>query len=43
MNPQELVKFLNVLKYYVPPYWKDRVEQVIDQIGGPNKQNPFRN
>jgi hypothetical protein len=42
MNAQELVKFLNVLKYYVPGYWKSRIEEVITKLGGQNVENPFR-
>jgi len=34
MNGQELVRFLNTLKEFVPGYWKSRIENVIKQIGG---------
>ena len=40
MSPEELVKFLNVLRYYVPPYWRDRIDHVIQRIGGQVKSNP---
>lgn len=42
MKPEELVKFLNVLKFYVPGYWKSRIEEVITKIGGRNMENPYR-
>lgn len=38
MNPEELVKFLNVLRNYVPPFWKDRIDQTIKQMNGQVKK-----
>lgn len=34
MNPQELVRFLNTLRHFVPGYWKGKIEEVITKIGG---------
>jgi hypothetical protein len=34
MNGNELVRFLNTLKEFVPGYWKGRIENVIKQMGG---------
>ena len=34
MNANDLVKFFNTLKEFVPSYWKGRIEQVIVQMGG---------
>lgn len=34
MTGQELVKFLNTLKEFVPSYWKGRIESVIKEMGG---------
>jgi hypothetical protein len=34
MNPDELVKFLNVLRNFVPPYWKDRIDHTIHKMNG---------
>jgi len=34
MNGNELVRFLNTLKEFVPSYWKGRIENVIKQMGG---------
>lgn len=39
MTPQELIKFLNVLRFYVPPYWRGRIDDVIRKIGGEVKVN----
>lgn len=38
MNPNELVKFLNLLRNYVPGYWRGRIDEVITKIGGTIKQ-----
>jgi hypothetical protein len=34
MNAEELIKFLNVLRNFVPPYWKDRIDHTIVQMNG---------
>jgi hypothetical protein len=34
MSPEELVKFLNVLRNFVPGYWRSRIDEVIGKIGG---------
>lgn len=34
MTGNDLVKFLNVLKEFVPGYWKGRINDVIKQMGG---------
>jgi hypothetical protein len=34
MNPQELIKFLNALRHFVPAYWRGRIEEVIVKVGG---------
>lgn len=38
MNPDELVKFLNALKNFVPPYWKARIEATIQRMNGKIKK-----
>ena len=38
MDPNELVKFLNLLRGYVPGYWRTRIDEVITKIGGTVKQ-----
>jgi len=34
MEAKELVKFLKVLRLYVAPYWRSRIEEIIVKIGG---------
>ena len=38
MDPNELIKFLNLLRNYVPGYWRTRIDEVIVKIGGTVKQ-----
>ena len=38
MNPDELVKFLNVLRNFVPAYWKARIDDVIRKMNGTVKK-----
>ena len=38
MNADELVKFLNTLKNFVPSYWKSRIEDVIRKMNGKVKK-----
>lgn len=41
MNANELIKFLNVLRVFVPPYWRGRVDEVITKLGGKVKNNSY--
>ena len=34
MDVDELIKFLNVLRCFVPPYWRNRIDEVIVKMGG---------
>jgi hypothetical protein len=34
MSAEELVRFLNTLRNFVPGYWRARVDEVIVKIGG---------
>lgn len=34
MNADELVKFLNTLRNFVPGYWRMRIDEVITKMGG---------
>jgi hypothetical protein len=38
MSAEELIKFLNCLRNFVPPYWKDRIDHVIKSMGGKVKR-----
>lgn len=38
MSAEELVRFLNVLKNFVSPFWKSRIEQVIVKMNGKVKK-----
>ena len=38
MDPNELVKFLNTLRNFVPGYWRTRIDEVIAKIGGTVKR-----
>lgn len=42
MDARELIKFLNTLRFYVPLYWKDRIDNVIRKMGGQVKVNPYK-
>lgn len=42
MDNKELIRFLNTLRFYVPPYWKDRIDVVIEKLGGKVKINPYK-
>lgn len=35
MDPRELVRFLNVLKHYVSPFWRRRIEDILQKYGWP--------
>jgi hypothetical protein len=34
MPAEELVKFLNTLRNFVPGYWRSRIDDVIGKMGG---------
>jgi hypothetical protein len=34
MNANEVVKFLNTLRHFVSGYWRGRIDQMIQQLGG---------
>ena len=38
MDARELIKFLNVLRNFVPGYWKSKIDEVIIKMGGQIKQ-----
>lgn len=38
MDPNELVKFLNTLRNFVPGYWRSRIDEVIQKMNGQVKQ-----
>lgn len=39
MNANEVIKFLNVLRYYVSGYWRGRIDDMIKQLGGTVREN----
>ena len=38
MSAEELVKFLNVLRNFVQPYWRGRIDECIQKMGGKVKK-----
>jgi hypothetical protein len=34
MEGKDLVKFLNTLRCFVPSYWRTRIDEVIQKLGG---------
>lgn len=34
MKPEELVRFLNTLRHFVNGFWRGKIDEVIQKMGG---------